>query len=98
MTLNHVGLPLGPADFNKMRDFYLAILRPLGYKVFKEQDAVYCGLQSPTGSPDIWLHCGGQDVSLDPSATTEEKHRGKVHVAFSATSRKQVDEWYRNAV
>ncbi len=90
MSVHHVGLSAGSDSFQKMRDFYLATLGPIGYTVFKEQDNVYCGLQAPTGSPDFWLHFSG--------ATAAEKVQHGAHVAFGVKSRKQVDEWFERAV
>lgn len=99
MPLGHVSLATGPKHFKDMRDFYTAVLAPLGYTVFMQEDGKFCGLQI-NHNPDFWLHCGGEDFTkLDPSvAGIDEGRRGRTHVAFSASSRKQVDEWYRHAM
>ncbi|KAH8896494.1 hypothetical protein GQ53DRAFT_714196 [Thozetella sp. PMI_491] len=90
MYLHHVGVSAGPEVYNKMREFYLATLGPVGYKIFKEKEGIFCGLQAPMGAPDFWLH------ARDDAAG--DKKSGRTHVAFGASSEKQVDEWYRNAV
>jgi len=94
MSLGHVSLPTGPANYKEMRDFYVAILEPLGYKIYLEKDSHFLGLGAMAG-PDFWLHCGGEDF---PRITASEKPKGKTHVAFAVGSKKKVDDWYRNAV
>jgi len=96
MSLGHVSLPTGPSNFQDMRDFYVAILKPLGYEVYMEKVPHFCGLSGSYG-PDFWLHCGGQD-SPKITAADAESRAGKTHVAFAVSSPKKVDEWYRNAV
>lgn len=101
MPINHVSLPTGPSNFGAMRDFYRAALQPLGYRIYKEEDGQYCGLQPPRAGPDFWLHCGGEDFPrLEPGVAAEDqpKGQGRAHVAFSAGSRNEVDNWYRNAI
>ncbi|KAK4183529.1 Glyoxalase/Bleomycin resistance protein/Dihydroxybiphenyl dioxygenase [Podospora australis] len=101
MPVNHVSLPTGPSNFKRMREFYLTTLQPIGYKIYKEHDAHFCGMQPALAGPDFWLHCGGEDfVPVDPELSAEENLRtcGRVHVAFDASSRRQVDEWYQNAI
>ncbi|KAL2016563.1 hypothetical protein VTK56DRAFT_3392 [Thermocarpiscus australiensis] len=75
---------------------------PLGYTIFKERDGHFCGLQNHRGSPDFWLHCGGEDFApLDPALSADENReaRGRAaQVAFGVGGRRLVDEWYRNAV
>lgn len=107
MPLSHVSLPTGgPSHFQAMRDFYLAILQPLGYTVFKEDVPRFCGMMHPSCGPDFWLHCSGGDgdgltpVDKTLSADDNRKMLGgpRTHVAFQAGSKRQVDEWFRNAV
>lgn len=96
MPLHHVSLPTGPAGFDAMRTFYLALLEPLGYAVYKEDPPKWCGMGPKYGGPDLWLHCGGDD--LKPFAGDVEKRSGGVHLAFEVGSKKAVDEFYRNAL
>ena len=96
MSLGHVSLPTGPSNFKAMRDFYVAILKPLGYSIYLERESHFLGLQARAG-PDFWLHCGG--VDFPPfSAADADKHTGKTHVAFDVGGTKKVDEWYQNAL
>lgn len=100
MPLGHVSLPTGPSNYKAMRDFYAAVLAPLGYKIYMEKEGHFCGFHTHVG-PDFWLHCGGEDFPpVHPALSADEnlKTRGRTHVAFSVSSRRQVDEWYRNAV
>jgi catechol 2,3-dioxygenase-like lactoylglutathione lyase family enzyme len=87
MTINHVGLVTPPAKFEAMRAFYLSILAPLGYSIYKEDVPKYCGMGKKNAGPDFWLHCGGDD-----------DRPGKTHVAFDVGSPKAVDEWFKNAM
>ena len=101
MPLGHVSLPTGPSNFKEMRDFYVTVLKPIGYGVYMEKDGNFCGMGPKRGSPDFWLHCGGEDFAkVDATASPDDnlKHRGRTHVAFNVSSRRQVDEWYRTAV
>lgn len=95
MSLEHISLATGPSNFQEVRDFYLAILQPLGYKVYFENVPKITGLVGPSRVPDFWLHPGPDDIA---KVTTAEKRGSKTHVAFRASSRKVVDEWYRNAL
>lgn len=113
MTLNHVSLPTTPATHARMRDFYLASLKPLGYTPFKEQSGVFLGLQR-NHRPDFWLHCcngwsddsqgKGQDEEaqlVNPNLSADEnrkKLKGWAHIAFEVSSKKTVDEWFKAAV
>lgn len=105
MPLGHVSLPTTPSTHARMRDFYASILQPLGYKVYKEQALLFCGLGTHLG-PDFWLHCGGDDSDInmktvDPSLPADENRKrlsGRTHVAFDVGSRGAVDGWYKNAV
>ena len=96
MSLGHVGLSVGHSQYKAMRDFYVATLAPLGYKVYLEKECKYLGLRGSNG-PDFWLHSGGEDVPI-PSNSEPQTAAGKAHVAFAVSSKSHVDLWYRNAV
>ncbi|KAK4171435.1 Glyoxalase/Bleomycin resistance protein/Dihydroxybiphenyl dioxygenase [Triangularia setosa] len=101
MPINHVSLPTGPRNFVLMRDFYLAVLQPLGFKIYKQLDGHFIGMQPKHAGPDFWLHCGGQDFDpVDPELSAKEnlKTRGRSHVAFDVGSRTEVDEFYAAAL
>lgn len=96
MPLNHISLATGPANFAAMREFYLDILGPLGYGIYLEKEGEFLGMAPKRGGPDFWLHCGGEDFpKFDGNV---EKRGGRMHVAFDASSRKAVDEWYKHAM
>jgi catechol 2,3-dioxygenase-like lactoylglutathione lyase family enzyme len=96
MPISHVSLPTGPSNFEEMRAFYLETLAPLGYVVFKEEPPKYCGLGKRTAGPDLWLHCGGDDLKRFDGNL--EKRAAAPHIAFEMGSRRQVDEWYARAL
>ena len=96
MPLQHVSLPTGPTNFVAMREFYINILKPLGYGIYFEKESEWLGMAPKNGGPDFWLHCGGDDFAKFDGNL--EKRGGKTHIAFDASSRKAVDEWYKTAV
>lgn len=96
MPVGHISLPTGPSTFRQMRTFYLAILKPLGYTVYLENNPRLYGMASSAG-PDFWLHCEDAELpTLDSLAGA--KPVGKTHVAFNAESRAAVDAWYQTAM
>jgi catechol 2,3-dioxygenase-like lactoylglutathione lyase family enzyme len=86
--IDHIGLDM--SDPVVSRRFYEQALAPLGYKVLMEVPteftggAVVFGMGVPP-KPDFWLHQG-----------TPQKPR--VHVAFAADSRADVDAFYQAAM
>ncbi len=85
--IDHTGLEM--SDPAKSRKFYEEALAPLGYKVIMEIPTehtggiVVIGLGVPP-KPDFWLHQG--------TPTT------RIHIAFRADDRAQVDAFYRAAI
>lgn len=83
-----------------MRDFYVAILTPLGYSIFMEKDQAFLSMQHPLSGPDFWLYNGGDpnlpQVKPEDYATKEKADAQDVrtHLAFAADNQKAVDEWY----
>lgn len=79
-------------SYDKSRDFYLAALGPLGYAVVMEitRDMIpdlpfeRAGGFGVGGKPDLWLRPSEQ---VAPT-----------HIAFSASSRALVDEFYKAAL
>jgi hypothetical protein len=96
MTISHVGLPTGQKHFKEMRDFYIAVLAPLGYRVFMEVEGQLVGMAPKYGAPDFWLHSGGTE--FDKFDGDVEKRGGKTHLAFQANSIKAVYDWSKVAV
>ncbi len=86
--IDHTGLNV--SDPEKSRKFYDQALAPLGYKCLMEVPKEYTGGKVALGygvSPkmDFWMSEG----------TPNEP---RLHIAFRADSRKQVDEFYKCAM
>lgn len=106
-------LSINVADLKESRDFYLAALKPLGYKIKLELlDGEVLGLGAGFG-PDFWLvgpnapGADGSDKRHNKDATgdlidrTQVKPRAKtgpLHIAFSAKNRAQVRKFYEAAM
>lgn len=82
-----------------MRDFYVEILKPLGYEVAVQvPGADYCGFGIPGGAPDFWLGGGRQEDGLKTYDGDMKNRIAPIHVAFKAESPAQVDSWFENAM
>ena len=86
--LDHIGLVV--SNLQKSRQFYLVALAPLSIgivmEVTKEQTGKYAGAGFGTSNkPSFWI---GTDDHLS----------GPVHVAFTASSRGEVDAFYKAAL
>jgi catechol 2,3-dioxygenase-like lactoylglutathione lyase family enzyme len=86
--IDHTGLQVSKPAVS--RDFYTRALAPLGYSVLMEIPKEHTGGIVVLGfgvapKPDFWLAEGAPN-------------QPRVHVAFRADSRKQVDEFYRAAI
>lgn len=95
MPLNHVSLAVGDY-FVIMRDFYKAILEPLGYTIFMDGGS-YCGFAAKDSAPDFWLG-GGCKNGLQKYDGNLENRVAPMHVAFTGNSREHVDEWHAAAL
>src|SRR2546421_9537081 len=87
MPIHHVSVRV--SDLERSRDFYLAALRPLGYKIFMESDK-YVGMT--VYRPDFWLSpvdASNKDGDAKPRGT---------HVAFDVSSQAKVKEFYDAAL
>ncbi|KAI9002165.1 Glyoxalase/Bleomycin resistance protein/Dihydroxybiphenyl dioxygenase [Hyaloraphidium curvatum] len=82
---DHISLPV--TDFEKSKAFYLAALKPLGVESIMEfGKSVGMG---KNGEPSFWI-----DGTTGADVTTPKGQ----HLAFSAPTRKLVDEWYEAAI
>jgi catechol 2,3-dioxygenase-like lactoylglutathione lyase family enzyme len=86
--IDHTGLQV--TDFDKALAFYKAALAPLGYTALMQLDAKTTGTSAVAGfgvapKPDFWIASGAPN---EP----------RVHIAFRAKSRAQVDAFYRAAI
>jgi hypothetical protein len=95
MPISHISLPTGKAHNEAMREFYKKLLAPLGYGIYLEGEGFF-GMAPKNGGPDFWLHCG--HAEFEAFDGNVEKLGGRTHVAFSASSQKAVNEWYKNAL
>ncbi len=87
MIIDHLGF--GVADYTRSKAFYEAALAPLGIAVVMEAPAekgggAACGF-GRGGKPQFWISAEGRTVP-------------RVHVAFAAASRGDVDAFYKAAL
>lgn len=111
MPLHHIGINV--ADLKESRDFYLAALKPLGYKIKMEfLDGEVLGFGAGF-APDFWLAgpnapvVNGSDKRHNKDATGDLSDRtqvepraktGPLHIAFAAKNRAQVRKFYEAAM
>ena len=86
--IDHTGLDMSDAD--RSRHFYERALAPLGYRVLMEVPKEHTGGTAVLGlgvppKPDFWLHEGTPQTP-------------RLHVAFRADNRAQVDAFHRAAL
>jgi len=78
--IDHLAIPV--SDLGVSKQFFVAALAPLGYKVIYDlEDAVGMGSE---GFPAFWIDRG--------------QPRGPLHIAFAASDRAVVDTFYRAAL
>lgn len=87
--LDHIGFPV--SNFLASKKFYAAALEPLGIGIVMEVTAEQTGGTSHAGfgddgKPYFWIGDG------------EGHLRGRVHVAFTAKTRADVDAFYKAAL
>ncbi len=82
--IDHFGLSV--ADYGTSRQFYDHVLQTLGYRRLTEFETP-AGLIAGDGSdkPEFWISAGGRCT-------------GKLHMAFTAKSRDQVDAFHAAAL
>jgi hypothetical protein len=90
MPLAHISLNITSLPTSKA--FYLALLKPLGYDVYKEFDTVM-GMAPKMGAPDFWLHVCPEEAKKAASGKEGAKVQ-KTHVAFQAKSKAEVRAFY----
>jgi len=86
--IDHTGLDV--SDPARSRRFYDQALAPLGYKVLMEVPIEFTGGAVVLGygvspKPDFWVHQG-------------TPNQPRIHMAFHADSRAQVDAFYKAAI
>jgi len=74
---------LGVADIGQSKAFYRAALTPLGYQLLMEWEQ-YAAFGVPP-KPDFWIGAG-------------KPNEPRIHVAFRADTRAQVDAFYKAAL
>src|SRR5687767_11228189 len=86
--IDHTGLTI--SDPAKSRRFYEGALAPLGYQVLMEVPKEYTGGKVVLG----W----GVSPKADFWTAEGTPNEPRVHIAFRAANRKQVEEFYRAAL
>lgn len=86
--IDHTGVNV--SNFEQSKQFYLEALKPLGYELIKEFDGNITGSNSVAGfgvdgKPDFWIGVG-------------EIQTPRIHIAFRAESRSQVQAFYEAAI
>jgi len=93
--IDHLGLRVrDAAGVEKLKQFYVAALAPLGYGVLREFTAAdnigYVGVGlGKDGKPDFWI-----GAALNEAMTPS----GPIHLAFVAADRATVDAFYQAAL
>jgi catechol 2,3-dioxygenase-like lactoylglutathione lyase family enzyme len=93
--IDHVGLRTrDAAGVQKLKTFYTAALKPLGYVVLREFSAAdnigYIGIgMGNEGKPDFWIGTT-TDAPMEPS--------GHMHLAFVAKDKAAVDAFHEAAL
>ncbi len=80
--IDHTGVNV--EDFEASREFYAAALAPLGYELLLEFHGSVAGF-GEAGHPDFWIGPG-------------EANTPRVHVAFRAGTRREVEAFYEVAL
>ncbi|MDQ3284260.1 MAG: VOC family protein, partial [Actinomycetota bacterium] len=80
--IDHTGVIVG--SFEASSRFYAAALAPLGYELLLEFHASVAGFGEP-GKPHFWFAQG-------------EPNTPRIHVAFRADTRREVDAFYEAAL
>ncbi len=80
--IDHTGVNV--EDLEASREFYTAALAPLGYELLLELHGAMAGF-GEAGKPDFWI-VGG------------EANTPRVHVAFRADTRQEVEAFYEAAL
>lgn len=88
MPLAHVSIAVSSLD--SALEFYQAALKPLNYGIFMKLENTV-GMTVKYDGPDFWMHSC-------PEMKAEEKGKGRTHVAFKASSRRAVHNFYEAAL
>jgi len=90
MALDHIGFD--SKDYDEAVKFYEIVLKPLGGK--KKMEIINdCFRAAGFGNqqPSFWIHG-------PPKGASSTRSSGPLHIAFAASSRKQVDLFYAAAI
>jgi catechol 2,3-dioxygenase-like lactoylglutathione lyase family enzyme len=84
-TLDHVGLAV--SDYARSKEFYERALAPLGMLLLLEFSGAAAGFGKDDGTrPSFFIEAHGEPV------------RGRLHIAFAAETRAQVDAFHAAAI
>ncbi|CAG7849519.1 SubName: Full=Uncharacterized protein {ECO:0000313/EMBL:CCA71588.1} [Serendipita indica DSM 11827] len=89
MGISHLGIYVKEGDLDKMTEWYLAVLAPLGYRLHKDirPHAQVIGIGATY--PDFWIATGLEQKDM-PKQT--------LHIAFTASTRQQVRDFHALAM
>lgn len=77
------------SDLQKSKEFYSRVLKPLGYKLFKESSSsVGYGVEDVEGNRDFWIKAGNN---------AEQPHSFSC-LAFTASDKNAVENFYKTAL
>eukprot|EP01039_Chlorochromonas_danica_P002183 gene2183-2383_t len=92
MAVNHIGIHV--KNYEESLQFYEKVLPTLGNRKVMSVDCVEGrGTGFGTCHPSFWINGPPASAPAD-----KEKVSGPVHIAFSASSRKEVDAFYASAL
>ena len=95
MMINHITLLV--SNFEESKKFFIHALQPLGYRLLKigknlqqmyEGKFAGFGIKGMEGERDFWINEGGK----------KQKHHSFSCLAFTASSKKIVDDFYKAAL
>eukprot|EP00743_Colponemidia_sp_Colp-15_P006889 GILK01007436.1.p1 GENE.GILK01007436.1~~GILK01007436.1.p1 ORF type:complete len:161 (+),score=13.43 GILK01007436.1:45-527(+) len=94
MALDHVSICVPAESYDERVAFFEKILKPLGSKKLMsfDKESRTCGFGSRF--PSFWIHSGPRTNET----STPKKERSGVHIAFSASTRAQVDAFHAAAI
>jgi catechol 2,3-dioxygenase-like lactoylglutathione lyase family enzyme len=85
--IDHTGVVV--SNFENSKAFYMAALKPIGYQKLQEFSAPNGGVEvagfGESSKADFWINTG-------------TPNKPPIHIAFRATTRALVDEFYRAAL
>lgn len=89
MPIDHFAFKVHPSEYEKIVDWYLAALAPLGYTKQVDIPERACGLGTSKFDAKFWI---------GKSEDSNEKASSAFHLAFTAEDHVTVDKFYDEAL